>query len=153
MAPQVTGIQARLREGLGQLVALSGDASWVGAGQVNLASAIPPIFDTQYPDKPDVAAAFSTYVTGGDEPIHADSEYQLQVRTRGTKTDSSRADDLDDAISQVFLGNWPVTLPNGVRVVRIIRTSGSPIGPDAAGRQERTTNWLVRVLDPGPHRL
>jgi hypothetical protein len=146
------GIQRKLRAGVAALLHASGAATWTASGAVSLTASPPPVFDTFYPDKPDVAAALSTYAAGGDEPTLAGSMLMLQVRTRSSLTDVATGDDLDDAISQVLLGNYPVNLPNGVTISTLIRVSGSSIGRDAAGRMERTTNYRLFVHDPGPHR-
>lgn len=149
-----TGIQPRLRQGIAQLLADQDVCSWSADDAVDAEAALPPVFDTQYPDAPDVAAALSTYYVGGDDPTLAGTWLQLQVRTRGHRDGPmDAADDLDDAIGQVLLGRWPTTLPNGVRISFLTRTSGTPIGRDAAGRFERTTNWRIRVHDPAPNRI
>jgi len=149
-----SGISGRLREGLLQLCANAGALTWSPGAAVAADVTPPPGFDTEYPAEPDVCVALSTYYVGGDSPTLSYSWIQVQVRTRGARDGlSNLADDLDDAVAQVWLGNWPMTLPNGVRVNSLLRTSGTPIGRDAAGRFERTTNWQFRIYDPGPHRL
>ncbi len=154
MAP--TGIQGRLRAGLAELLADAGVVSWDTSGTYLVSQSPKPCYDTSYPDNgPDVCVALATYYTGGDGVAgDATTWLQLQVRTRGQKHGpSTDADDLDDAIAQVLLGNYPLTLPNGVRLSKIEHTSSTPIGRDAAGRFERTTNWSVRVYDAALRRV
>lgn len=146
------GIQRKLRTGVAALLHAEGAVTWSPTGVVSVTASPPPVFDTFYPDAPDICAALATYSTGGDEPTLSGSYLMLQVRTRTGLTDVAAGDDLDDAISQVLLGNFPITLSNGVRLTTITRMGGSPIGRDAAGRMERTTNYQCRVHDPGPHR-
>lgn len=151
-----TGIQSRLRAGLAEWLAGQGVVTWspttpLGTGSITP----PPLFDTSYPDSPDVAVCLTTYYTGGDgKASDITSWMQLQVRTRGRRDGpSTDADDLDDAIAQQLLGHWPWTLPNGVRISLVEHTSSTPIGRDAAGRFERTTNWSIRVADPSTYRV
>jgi hypothetical protein len=144
------GIVSNLIDGLGTLLADAGAVTWAPNG-VWTAGA-PPLFDTMYPDQPDVAACLATYYLGGDEPTLSASVVNLQVKTRSS-VDSPRAGtDLDDAIAQVMLGNWPVDLGTGVTVSIIERTSGTPLGRDGAGRHERVTNYRLTIHDPGPYR-
>lgn len=115
-------------------------------------SAPPPIYLTAYPETSVPVAALTLYAAGGDWPTLPVSVYMLQVRTRSTKTDLTAADALDDRIADQLLGHYPVTLPTGTRVSIITRSSSSPIGRDAAGRVERTTNYRVVVHDPTTYR-
>jgi hypothetical protein len=149
MAP---GVQRKLRAGLAALLHAEGAATWTPTGTVSISANPPPVFDSVYPDKPDVAAALATYPAGGDEPTLSGSMIMVQVRTRTSLTDVAAGDDLDDAIGKCLLGNYPLTLANGVVVSTLIRTSGTPIGRDAAGRMERTSNYRLLVHDPGTHR-
>lgn len=146
------GIQKKLRAGLAQLLHDAGAVTWVASGAIDPAASPPPLVDQVLPDSPDVCAALATYCTGEDEPTLSGSVLMLQVRTRAGITNLAAGDDLDDAISQELMGNWPLTLTNGVRVTSLVRASGSPIGRDPAGRMERTTNYRVRIHDPGPYR-
>ena len=155
-----SGTAALFRQGLGQLLAAESVVTWDEAGYYPTAPTLPPCYDTSYPDKVgarelDVAVALSTYYTGGDGKAgDVTSWLQLQVRTRGRREGpSTDADDLDDAIAQVLLGRPRFALPNVVIVSHIERSSSTPLGRDAAGRFERTTNWAVRVSEPAPYRV
>jgi minor capsid protein len=146
----VSGIATRLIEGVAQLLHDAGAVTW--APDDVWTAGPPPIFDTYYPDSPDVAATLATYYLGGDEPTFAGSMIMLQVKTRSSVESPAAGTDLDDAIAQVLLGNWPIVLVTGVTVSIIERASGTPIGRDEAGRHERTTNYRLTIHDPGPHR-
>ncbi len=146
----MSGIGTRLIEGLAQLFHDAGAVTW--APTAAWSSGPPPLFDTYWPDAPDVAVCLATYYLGGDEPTFSESVINLQVKTRSSVESPAAGTDLDDAIAQVMLGNWPVDLGNGVHVSIIERTSGTPIGRDDAGRYERVTNYRLTVHDPGPYR-
>jgi hypothetical protein len=146
------GIRSDLVTGLAALLDAEGACTWTPTGVVDVLSDPPPVFRTIYPDTPDIAAALTAYATGGDEPTLSGSVLMLQVRTRSSLDDLGAAEDLDDAISQVLMGNFPVLLDTGCRVSVIIRVSSSPIGRDARGRMELSTNYRIMVHDPGPHR-
>lgn len=143
---------ADLCRGIAALLDTAGAVTWTPSGAVDPTADPPPIFLSIYPSAPDVAAALATYATGGDDPTLSGSVLMLQVRTRSGTDDVTAGDDLDDAIKDALLGNFPAVLPNGVRLTSIVRSSGSPLGRDAAGRMERTTNYRVRYYDPTPHR-
>lgn len=146
------GFQSDLRAGIGHLLHDAGAVTWTDSGAVDTGADPPPCFHLIYPDEPAVVAALSTYNAGGDAPRAPDSVVMLQVRTRSSLEDLTSGDDLDDAIARVLLGHWPITLDTGVVVTSLVRVSGSPIGRDAAGRMERTTNYRVLTYEPGPHR-
>lgn len=150
------GIQVRLRAGVAELLAAADVVLWDASGAAYPASPdLPPCYDTSYPDTgPDVCVALSTYYTGGDGKADITTWLQLQVRTRGQKHGpSTDADNLDDAIAQQLMGFWRRALPNGVIISFIEHISSTPIGRDAAGRFERTTNWSVRVADSATYRI
>lgn len=146
------GIISQLIDGLGAYLAAAGAVTWSPSAVVAADVTPPPLFDTMYPDQPDVAAALATYYTGGDEPTFSESVVMLQVKTRSSLDSPRAGTDLDDAIAQQLLGNWPLVLGNGVHISIIERTSGTPLGRDEAGRHERVTNYRVTFYDPGPHR-
>ena len=146
------GFTSDLLTGLAVMLDAAGAVTWTPSGAVDTAADPAPLFLGIYPDQPDVAAALATYSTGGDEPTLSGSEIMLQVRTRASAADITSGDALDDAIAQQLLGHYPVTLSTGIVVSVITRSSGSPIGRDAAGRLERTTNYRLMAHDPGPYR-
>lgn len=146
------GVSTKLCKGIAALLGTAGAATWTPSGVVSPTASPPPVFLGIYPDQPDIAVALSTYSAGGDDPTLAGSVLMLQVRTRSSIQDVTSADALDDAIGQVLMGNFPLVLPSGVRITSLVRRSGVPMGRDASGRMERTTNYQVRLYDPGPHR-
>lgn len=146
------GVITKLIDGLGTYLAAQGVVTWSPDSVVAVDVSPPPMFDTMYPDSPDLAVCLATYYTGGDEPTFSESVLMLQVKTRSTLDAPRAGTDLDDAIAQQLLGNWPLTLGNGVRISIIERTSGTPLGRDEAGRHERVTNYRLTIYDPGPHR-
>lgn len=145
------GASVKLTRGIAALLDTAGVCSYVVSGPVGT-TAHPPVFIGRYPDTPDICAALATYATGGDEPTLSSSRLMLQVRTRGTVTDHTAGDNLDDAIAQQLMGRFPMTLASGLRIEIITRASSAPIGLDSAGRMERTTNYAVQIHDPGPYR-
>jgi hypothetical protein len=148
----MSGFATNLRSGIASMLDDAGVVTWTESGAVDPSADPPPIFHHLYPDEPDVAVALTTYYPGGDAPAAPDSVVMLQVRTRSSTSDDTLADDLDDAIAAQLLGHYPMTLSTGVVVSVITRSSGSPIGRDARGRLERTTNYRLMAYDPGPHR-
>ncbi len=146
------GITSRLIDGLGQLLDEAGAVTWSRSAVVAADTDPPPMFETEYPASPDVAACLATYYLGGDEPTLGQTVSNVQVKTRASVESPNASADLDDAIAQALLGRWPVDLATGVTVSIIERTSGTPIGRDEAGRHERVTNWRLTIHDPGPHR-
>ena len=148
----MSGIQVKVRTGLGAMLAAAGAVTWQATGAISASVSPPPLFDLIYPDAPDCAAALATYAVGGDDPKQPVSALMLQVRTRSNLTTTASGDDLDDAISQQLMGHFPLTLSTGIVISTIIRMSSSPIGRDPAGRIERTTNYRLTVHDPGSYR-
>jgi hypothetical protein len=146
------GIRNDLIDGLGALLAAGGAVTWTSSGTVSPSASPAPMFRTIYPDSPDIVAALTAYAAGGDEPTLSGSSLMLQVRTRSSLAALGAAEDLDDAIAGVLMGNFPVTLSTGVRISVITRASSSPIGRDARGRMELVTNYRIIVHDPGAHR-
>jgi len=148
----MSGFTTKLRAGIGAMLDDANVVTWTDSGTVSTSASPPPAYHHLYPDSPDVAVALTTYYAGGDAPAAPDSVVMLQVRTRSSATDDTLADDLDDAIASELLGHYPMTLSTGVVISVITRSSGSPIGRDARGRLERTTNYRLLAYDPGPHR-
>jgi hypothetical protein len=146
------GASTKLCKGVAALLHAAGVVTYTSSGPVPTSTTNPPVYIGRYPDQPDVCAALTTYAAGGDEPTLSSSVVMLQVRTRGTVSDHTAGDNLDDAIAAQLMGHYPVTLDSGVRIEILTRSSGSPIGLDAAGRMERTTNYRVQYYDPGPYR-
>lgn len=146
------GIGTKLLRGLAALLAGDGVVTYAGTGPVDPAATLPNVFLNLYPETPDLVCALTCYAAGADEPTLSGSVLMVQVRTRSSDADFTSGDNLDDAIWSALAGRYPVQLATGVILSTITRTSGGPIGRDAAGRLERTTNYRCVVHDPGPHR-
>lgn len=112
-----------------------------------------PIFDTMMPDQPGRLVVLATYPLT-DDPTRAQSLIGLQYRTRGATKDPHEVRDLDDAIWDRLLGNYPLTLPNGLRIATL--SSGPRTGPGqeqgGARRWICTSNVRLDVYRPTPHR-
>lgn len=104
------------------------------------------------PPEPDRIVTLSTYGLG-DEATYADSTVGLQVRTRSGSPDPTDVDSMDDAIADVLLGNYPLTLSTGVRIVTLIRSSTVSLGQDDSKRWGQSSNYTLGLYRPGPHRL
>ncbi len=146
------GISVKLLRGLAALLHADGVVTYTASGAVNPAANPPNVFLDLYPETPDLVAALAAYPTGEDEPTLSGSVLMVQVRTRADADDVSSGTNLDDAIWNKLAGRYPVQLSTGVILSMITRSSGAPMGRDAAGRLERTTNYRCVVHDPGPHR-
>ncbi len=85
-----------------------------------------------------------------DDPTLSDSVQGVQVRLRGSR-DSRSVDDLDDLVFDLLQGLGPVTL-HGVRVSLVVRRGGAPLGPDANGRHQRSSNYHLTAHRPSRHR-
>lgn len=85
-----------------------------------------------------------------DDPTLSESVQGVQVRLRGSR-DPRSVDDLDDLVFDLLQGLGPVTL-NGVRVELAVRRGGTPLGPDANGRHQRSSNYHLTVFRPSRHR-
>ncbi|HMC70986.1 MAG TPA: hypothetical protein VKJ07_17650, partial [Mycobacteriales bacterium] len=60
---------------------------------------------------------------------------------------------LDDAVFDVLAGRWPTSLPNGLHVVTLTRTSTTSLGLDENQRWSHVSNYTAEVYRPGPSRL
>lgn len=87
-----------------------------------------------------------------DEPVSAMSEIGLQVRTRSAGPDPRDVFTLDDAVADALLGNFPLVLPNGIRVSTLIRSSSGSLGQDDAHLWNWASNYTAAVNRPSPHR-
>ncbi|AVH58381.1 MULTISPECIES: minor capsid protein [Streptomyces] len=108
------------------------------------------ITDTVMPDSPDRAVVLTAYDTA-DDPALTDCTVFVQVRTRAG-TDPRAVADLDEAAFGVLHG-----LRNqqfGTAHVQLIkRENTAPMGADANGRHERTSNYTLRAQRPQSDRL
>lgn len=108
------------------------------------------ITDTAMPDSPDRAIVLTAYDTA-DAADLTDCTVFLQVRTRAS-TDPRQVADLDEAVFGVLHGLRDQQF--GTAAVRLIkRENTAPLGADATGRHERTSNYTLRAQRPATDRL
>jgi hypothetical protein len=110
------------------------------------------IFIDRVPPSPNRIITLTCYGLG-DDATYADSTFGLQVRSRSVGADPRDAFDLDDAVFDVLAGRWPMTLPNGIHVQTLVRTSHTSLGEDANQRWSRASNYTAEVHRPATHRL
>jgi hypothetical protein len=87
------------------------------------------------------------------DPTLSQSLIGLQIRSRSAAADIRDAWALDDVTQSVLLGNYPLTLPTGVRVTSLRWTSGASLGVDDANRWSVVSNYAADTFRPAPHRL
>ncbi|MFI1182612.1 minor capsid protein [Streptomyces sp. NPDC020799] len=100
------------------------------------------------PPAPDRIICLAAYPVT-DSAVLTDTTTGVQVRTRAG-ADPREVDGLDDAVFDVLHGSGP-HLFGSVRVQLVYRVSAAPIGADASGRMERTSNFYVRAHRAHPH--
>ena len=110
------------------------------------------IYALAVPPLPNRIVTLATYGLG-DDPVYADSDVGLQIRTRSAGEDPRDVQDLDEAIADVLVGRFPMTLPTGIRVQTLIRSSSTSLGQDANKRWMRVSNYPLSLHHPAPHRL
>lgn len=98
------------------------------------------------------AVALSPYPLT-DDPAAPVSEIGLQIKTRSAGEDPRDVWQLDGSISNVLLGNYPVTLTTGVRVHTLERTSSGSLGQDTNSRWQWVSNYPLNLYRPTPHRV
>lgn len=106
----------------------------------------PPPFAT------DNAVAIAPYPLT-DNPTQNMSEVGLQIMSRAAGEDPRAVWAIDDAISNFLLGRYPLTLPTGLRVVTLQRTSSGSLGQDDNKRWIWTSNYPCNVFRPSLHRV
>lgn len=148
------GWTSDLLVGVAQQLALSPAAGvWTAPGAIageTVQGAAPAITLITLPAIPERVICLTDYLLGEDDPSLTEVVVGLQVRIRGTRNpmDSS---DIRDAVYDRLQGLAGVVL-NGVVVAHIFRDSGTPLGPDSAGRYERSENYRIHANRPGAHR-
>ncbi|SDT69783.1 hypothetical protein SAMN05216371_3855 [Streptomyces sp. TLI_053] len=104
------------------------------------------------PPAPDRAVQLSLYGASTPDPLNPWDERSLQVRVRGTadpRVSRARA----ETIFSTLHGLAGVELPGRLWLVLCIaQQTPAPLGVDAAGRHEHTTNFRldVEALNPRP---
>ncbi|MEU9141709.1 minor capsid protein [Streptomyces sp. NPDC048404] len=108
------------------------------------------ITDTVMPDSPDRAIVLTAY-DSADDPALTDCTVFLQVRTRAGP-DPRTVAALDEDVFTVLHGLTDQRF--GTAAVRLIRRENTaPMGADAVGRHERTSNYTIRAQRPPSDRL
>lgn len=138
-------------EGFAQLLAAEVTGlAWAPTGAY--ATNVTGIYIEVVPPTPNRIVTLTVYGLG-DDGAYADSTVGLQVRCRSAGHDPRDVHDLDDAIADVLLGRYPLTLPNGITVQTLIRSSATPLGQDDNQRHEHSSNYTAGLHWPGTHRL
>jgi hypothetical protein len=88
-----------------------------------------------------------------DDPSLSDSEVGMQVRSRSAAQDPRDVFDLDDAVADVLLGNYPLDLATGIRVVTLIRSSSVSLGQDDRRRWQWASSYPLSLHRPSLHRV
>jgi len=146
------GFDTDLVAGVAQLLATASiGLTWHADGTPYAANEI-GLYDSEVPATPDDAVTVSTYGLG-DDAVYADSIRGLQIRSRRAGADPRPARDLDDLVADTLLGLFPTTLPTGIRIVTLVRTSGTTLGQDDNLRWTQLSNFTLELYRPGPHRL
>lgn len=104
------------------------------------------------PPVPDRIVTLSAYDLS-DDPTLSDSQKGLQVRSRSGDPDPTDVDSIDDAVADVLLGNYPLTLPTGIRITTLIRSSGVSLGQDDTKRWSTVSNYTLGLWRPSTHRI
>ncbi|MEU0033169.1 minor capsid protein [Streptomyces sp. NPDC006333] len=137
-----------LVDGLARLLDAEGVAIYRPTGIY--ASTETAITDTAMPDRPDRAVVLTAYDTA-DDPALTDCSVFVQVRTRAG-TDPREVAALDEAAFLVLHGLRDQQYGTA-RLGLMRRDNSAPMGADAAGRFERTSNYTVRAQRPPTDRL
>jgi hypothetical protein len=137
-----------LVDGLARTLAAAGVATYRPSGAYTAGETA--ITDTVLPDKPDRAVVLTAYDTT-DDPALTDCTLAVQVRTRAG-LDPRECADLDEAVFAVLHGLRDQTY--GTAALRFMkRDNTAPMGRDANGRHERTSNYTIRAQRPASDRL
>lgn len=137
-----------LVDGLGHLLAAAGVGlvydTAPGTGQTRL-------YAMTIPQSPDQVVTLSPFPLTADTTL-SQSLMGLQVRSRAAGEDVRVVWALDDAVQDVLLGNYPLTLSTGIQVKTIDYQGGGSLGQDEKSRWMWGANYHLNVYRPGPHR-
>lgn len=142
-------------EGFAQLLVAKVDASvglaWQSSGKYSAGQT--GIFAVAFPATPDRLVTLTPYPLTAD-PVMAQSEIGLQIRSRGATADPREVMAIDDAINDALLGLFPVTLPTGVAISSLAWTSGASLGQEEGGtrRWAWSSNYTANTYRPSQHR-
>lgn len=108
------------------------------------------IYERRLPQSPDRAVVL-TLTLHPSPPARAMTYAGLQVRVR-CGPDPRDGETVADGIRGVLLGNYPLTLPNGIRIAALGYDGGGPMGRDENEREHFADNYPLRVHNPTAHR-
>ena len=111
-----------------------------------------PLYGFDAPDKPDRALMATPFSLGGS-PTLGKSIDGFQIRTRGVPDNPLDVLVIDGLAQAALLGNYPATLPNGLRLEALELTGGTSLGRDDSDRWQWSTNYRLRWYRPSPHRF
>ncbi|WP_405659726.1 minor capsid protein [Streptomyces sp. RK9] len=106
------------------------------------------ITDTVMPEQPDRIVCLTVYAIEESAAL-TDAVFTVQVRTRAGP-DPREVAALDEQVFTVLHGLRRLALPTA-RITLAHRVSAAPIGADALGRLERTSNYQLRGHRPHPY--
>lgn len=132
-----------------ELAAASVGLTWQPAGMYPANAT--GIFILSVPADPSRLVALAVTWLNAD-PAQAISRGQLNVRSRSAGADPSDVLLLDDSVQGVLLGNYPITLPTGVRVSSLAYLGGGSLGQDDNQRWGWSSNYVLDVYRPSTHR-
>lgn len=110
------------------------------------------IYVATVPSTPNRIVTLTPYPMG-DDPTLSESDVGLQVRSRSAAADPRDVFDLDDAIADVLLGVYPLTLATGVQISTLVRTSAVSLGQDDNQRWNWASSYSLHVHRPSLHRV
>lgn len=139
-----------LLAGVAQLLHDAGAGVWRGDGTAYTATET-GIYITQAPPEPDTAIVLAAYPADDTDDGGSGVLQAIQAITRAGTTDTTAVIALDDAVTDALHGITNRAV-GGVHITRMWRQSGAPIGPDAAGRHQISSNYYANAARHTPLR-
>lgn len=101
------------------------------------------IYLTRLPQTPDIAIAVARYAGPEADAKLPYDEPRIQIRTRGSKTDTRIGETKAQQIYDALHGMSSRTLPGGTWLLQVVAVQSGPVymGVDGNGRDE----WVVNV--------
>ncbi len=148
-APAAADFDVAFLEGFARLLGAAGVGIWSAAGAYT--SSQTGIVVGTLPQSPDRLVALAAYGVD-DDPTLSNTVQGLQVTTRWGGLDPREVARLTSKVFDHLHGLWGVTLPSGVYVASVVRTSHTSIGQDSGGRWRTVQNFYCTVHRPSAHR-
>lgn len=142
--------QTLLLSGLAQVLAEAGVGNW-SPGAVPASEALPLIVLRALPERPERVISLTDYGQVLDGRL-TDATISVNVRLRGTRSPGDVAE-MAWGVASAWHALGRRLLPSGIDVVDVQWSSEAQLGPDGAGRHERSVNYTVRWNVPGQPRL